>query len=504
MTINRSLVRLAAGVSLAALSAASVASAQPLANPLIPSSTRDVAVEPTGNFLRPRVGVQATVSDNVTSTNTDKQSDVIGRVTAGLTGLYSSPRATLNVNGDVVYDVYAKNQKFDTLSFNGVAAGSYIVAPQILAIEAGGAQTQGSTTTFGSTEFYRSANANDYQVGTYYVGPHLTLSPGIFDVSAAARYGQVFYDAANVPTAPNLASDTSFYQVIGAADTKDRLGKIRFVTSAQYQRDDQDFETTSGSLSSFYEVGPRFTAIARGGYDDTQLTRTLDMKAPFWSIGGQYLFGRASSLRLEGGQRYDKPYYSGQAQFQVSRTITLAADYSVTQSTGALAISGVLVDYVGGLNDPLPFPVASPTFGLNTTYYSDPAINRNGSLRAFVDLDRQSFDLRVDYSQQKFETSPQAFKTLSEAVTYANKVRPDLQLSVQLLHANGNGSNVAVVSSNVEGNYYQIAGRADYSLNSRTNLIAIVQHRSFSADGGVTVSDFDENLATIALIRHFR
>ena len=121
---------LAAGASLMALSAATGASAQPLVNPLIPASTRNVAPEATPNFLRPRVGVQAAYTDNVTESGTNKQSDVLGRLNVGLAGRYASPRATLDVNGDLVYDVYSKNQKFDTLSFNGVAAAT---SPRVLA-----------------------------------------------------------------------------------------------------------------------------------------------------------------------------------------------------------------------------------------------------------------------------------------------------------------------------------------------------------------------------------
>ncbi len=502
MTITSKLVRLAASASLVALSAATVASAQPLANPLIPASTRGAEKVATGNSLRPRIGVQAAYTDNVASVSTNEQSDVLGRISAGLDGRYDSPRATVVVSGDVVYDFYSKNKKFDTLSFNGVGTASYIVVPQILAIEAGGAQTQGSATTFGTTDFYRSANANDYQIGTYYIGPHLTLAPGIFDVSAAARYGQLFYDSPNSPTIDGLASDTSFYQLIGAADTKNRLGRLRLITSGQYQADDQEFESTAGSVSAFYQATVRFTGILRVGYDDAHLTDTLDLKSPFWSVGGQYILGETSYLRFEGGQRYKKPYASAEAEIQASRTVNLSAEYEITQSPGAIAVNNVLVDYVGGLNDPLPIAAPPPSFGLNTTYYDEPSLNRNASVRVFVDLDRTTINLVVSSTQQKVQTNTNTYKTISEEATYAYQVRPDLSLSAQFSHASGNGNRMAV-GTEVDGHYYQFGAKADYGLNSRTRLTGMYQNRRFRADGSVTTSDFDENIASIALIRQF-
>ena len=501
MNTNSRYGRLAAGVSLAVLSVASVASAQPLANPLIPSSARPATPEAVRNSLRPRVGVQAAVTDNVSSSNANKQSDVIGRLSVGLDGRYDSPRLKLNARGDVLYDVYAKNQKYDSLNLNGVLAAQYIVAPDILAIEAAGVQTQGSLTTFGSTDFYRAANANDYKVGTYYVGPHLTLSPGVFDISAAARFGQAFFGTRNSGAVQNLDSTTSFYQLIGAADTKDRLGRIRFVTSAQYQADDQDFESTSGSLSSFYQVTDRFTGILRLGYDDAQLTATQDIKSPFWSVGGQYAYNDRAHVRLEGGERFDKPYFAADMLYQVSRTITLAADYSITQSPGAITINNVLVDYVGGLDQPLPLPGSSGSFSLDTTYFSQPSLNRIGRVRAGVDLGRQTVGLVLSSVEQDFQTSVEDFHTLSQELVYANQLRPDLQGSLSFFHANGTGNRF--VGASTEGHYYQTSATADYGLNSRTRMMFRLTNRRFRASGGVTSADFDENIASVALLRQF-
>jgi uncharacterized protein (PEP-CTERM system associated) len=499
---------LAAGASVVALSVASVAAAQPLANPVRPQPAVKAAApgdaQPT-NFLRPRVGVQAAVTDNVALTSGNKQSDVIGRATVGLEGRYDGPRTKANLSGDVVYDAYSKSKKYDSLTYRGTADAAFVVVPEVLAIEAAGARTQGSVTTFGSTDFFRSANATDYQVGTYYVGPHLTVSPGIFDLSAAARYGQVFYDGPKSPTAiQSLAPETSIYQVIGAADTGANLGRVRFVASAQYEKDDQAFESTAGSVSGFYQVTPRFSGIVRAGYDDMSLTSLLDLSAPFWSVGGQYVFNDTANIRLEGGRRYDAAYWSGSATLRVARPVYLMADYSNTLSPGPIQINNVLVDYVGGLDTPLPIPVIPPSFGLNSNFLNLPSINRTGSLRALVDLGRQSLDYTLSSTQQKYVGVSAENLTLSHSVTYTNLVRPDLQLSLRFLYASErlNGQ-ILPGTGDREGSYYLTEGKIEYRLNSRTTANLNYQNRHFRPAAATLLQRYNENIGSISLVRTF-
>ncbi len=170
MILTSKFARLAVGASLVALSAAASATAQPLANPAVPVQTdattaRARAYEgmPT-TFLRPRIGVQAAVTDNVNNTSANEESDVIGRFTVGLDGRLDGPRAKANVSGDVVYDVYSKTKKNDQLTYRGTADASFVIVPDILALEAAGARTQGSLTTFGTTEFIRNSSGSDFQV----------------------------------------------------------------------------------------------------------------------------------------------------------------------------------------------------------------------------------------------------------------------------------------------------------------------------------------------------
>ena len=67
-----------------------------------------------------------------------------------------------------------------------------------------------------------------------------------------------------------------------------------------------------------------------------------------------------------------------------------------------------------------------------------------------------------------------------------------------------NGIRIPIAAGNVSGDYYQLGAKADYGLNTRTRLTFEVVNRRFRADGGATNSDYDENLASIALIRHLR
>lgn len=510
MILTSKFARLAVGASLVALSAAASATAQPLANPAVPVQTdattaRARAYEgmPT-TFLRPRIGVQAAVTDNVNNTSANEESDVIGRFTVGLDGRLDGPRAKANVSGDVVYDVYSKTKKNDQLTYRGTADASFVIVPDILALEAAGARTQGSLTTFGTTEFIRNSSGSDFQVTNYYVGPHLTISPGILDISAAARYGQVFYDGPKNATVAALPPETSIYQLIGAADTKDNLGRLRLVTSGQYQQDDGNFDSTSGSVSAFYQVTPRFTGIARAGYDDMNLTNLLELSEPFWSVGGQFIFNEVANIRLEGGRRYDEAYWSGGATLRVARVIYLSADYSNTLSPGPIAINNVLVDYVGGLDQPLPTPIFPPAFGLNSSFYNLPSLNRTGTLRALLDLGRHQLDYSLTSNQQKFQTANAENRTIAQSVSYTNQVRPDLALTLRFLYANErlNGQ-LAVGPGDRDGYYYLTTAGADYRLNRRTTAKIQYQNRHFRPAQATLLQGYDENIGSIALIRTF-
>lgn len=505
MTISK-LAGLTSGASLLALCAATAASAQPLASPLIPTTIRSqttTPTEPERNYLRPRIGVEAAVTDNVTSVSTNKQSDTMGRATVGLGARYNSPRAQILADGDLNYDVYAKNQKYDTLSFNGEASAKMVLAPELLAIEAAGFNTQGSTSSMGSTESYRSANNDDYQVGSYYFGPHLSLTPNFADISAVARYGQVYFDGVDTSPVQSLSDKTSFYQVIGAADTKDRLGRLRFVTSGQYQADDRDFSSTGGSVSGFFQVTPRFTGIVRVGYDDTKLNSLLKVNGTFWSVGGQLTYGERGTLRFEGGERYGDTFWSGQTLYRVNRVLTLAGDVSSSLETGAIGVSNVLVDYVGGLNDPLPMPNLQQGFYLGTSFFDEASLNRSGNLHALFDLGKQKFDLQAHVTQRKFLTTDATYRTLSDSVTYTNQLRPDLQLGLSFTHATDHsGGNVLIGGDG--GSYYRTLARLDYDLNSRTRLGVGYMNRRYRPGAGSFIGPYDENAASISLVRTFR
>lgn len=514
MTTTSKLAWLAAGASLATLMTATGAFAQALApanptalaTPLIPQTVRAGATTPvatTGNYLRPRIGVQAAVTDNVNSSSTDKQSDTLGRVGVGADGRYDSPRLQATMTGDVYYDAYAKNSKYDTLSFNGAASATYIVMPQTLAIEAAGANTQGSASTFGATDFYRNANQADYQVGTYYIGPHLSLTPNFADISAAARFGQVFFDGQDNAPLESLADTTSFYQVIAAADTKDRLGRLRLVTSGQYQEDDQDFQSTGGSVSGFVQATPTFTGIMRVGYDDSKLTSAFKINGMFWALGGQFVFGERGSLRVEGGRRYDNPYWAGQALFQVNRQLSLMADYTSTLESGAIGVNNVLVEYVGDLSEPLPLPNIQQGFRLDTNYFDQASLNRTGNVRAQLALGRQVINLELSSTQQKYLALDGTYRTIAETIAYSNQVRPDLVLSLAFTHATERFGGTIVLGGDGDGTYYQTLAKADYGLNSRTRLSIAYQNRRSRPSGATGIDSYDENIGSIALVRQF-
>lgn len=510
MKTNFGLTALAAGVSLAALSAASGAMAQSLVNPVaqgwLTSAGDAPASEMPSSYIQPRIGVQVAATDNVTMVNTNKVSDFITRATLGADARFDNERVKADLTIDGMYEFYSKQSSYNTFNYRGQGSASYMLVPETLAIEAAGARTQGSLTTFGSTDFYRSGNSNDFQVTTYYVGPHLTFRPGnLVDVSAAARYGQVYYDApSNLGVAP-LANATTVTQVIGAADTKERLGRLRIVASGQYEQDDKFFKNRAGAASAFYQVTPRFTGIVRAGYDDVRLATAVSLSKPFWSVGGQYAYNDRVQFRVEGGQRFGEPYYSGDAAIRLSRNVGFLANFSNTLAPGPIAISNILVDSVGGLDQPLPLPIAPPAFQLTNSFYNQPSLNRTGGAHLVASTDRQTLDLEVIGAQQKFLTVAGENNTVSYAATYQYKLRPDLTGTLRYQYATQNlrGFNLGGVSTPGKGSYSLGTIRLEYQINSLMSASAVYQNRKYDPSAATPLVRYTENIGSLALIRKF-
>ncbi len=189
---------------------------------------------------------------------------------------------------------------------------------------------------------------------------------------------------------------------------------------------------------------------------------------------------------------------------RVARVIYLSADYSATLSPGPISINNVLVDYVGGLDQPLPTPIFPPAFGLTNNFYNLPSLNRTGSVRALVDLGRHQLDYTLTSNQQKFQTAAAENETLTQAVAYTNQIRPDLSVSLRFLYANErlNGL-LAGATGDRDGYYYLTTAGAEYRLNRRTTLNVQYQNRHFRPAAATLLPGYDENIGSVALVRTF-
>ena len=154
------------------------------AEPLI--DTRDFSVTPS-------VGLQETFTDNALLTPTDKKYDFITRPMVGADIAVHGPfEAT--ITGHAYYDAYVNNDQLSGLSGDAQGSGVYTLIPSFLTVEGNGMLMNTSVSTFGTPAINRVGPANQIQLATYDIGPHLTTTVDDFaDLNVMGRFAQVFF-----------------------------------------------------------------------------------------------------------------------------------------------------------------------------------------------------------------------------------------------------------------------------------------------------------------------
>ena len=143
-----------------------------------------------------------------------------------------------------------------------------------------------SVSTFGTPAISRVGPANQIQIATYDIGPHLTTTLDDFaDLNVMGRFAQVFFDNPNGSTASRAVQ----FHHPGKAPRRSiparAIWAIKLITNAQVERDDHDFQAYNVQQSFFVGIFPQVRLIARGGYDNVKQPGIVNISAPMWSGG---------------------------------------------------------------------------------------------------------------------------------------------------------------------------------------------------------------------------
>jgi uncharacterized protein (PEP-CTERM system associated) len=395
----------------------------PAAEPAEPADQRPFSITPT-------LGVQGVYTDNARVTASNGTSDFLVRGLLGVEAKLATSRLTAQAVGEASYDAYSRLSEFNGGSVSGNGAANLQLIRNTLALEAEGAVTNGSISTFGAPATQRHGVGGRVRLSTYAVGPRLTMTRGDHvDVAAAARFSQVFYATNDRDADRALPEDDSIVQLVGSVGSGARLRRYEWLTTGEFVKDDHGYQAANAVQSVFVGLGPKVRLISRVGYERVTPPGIARITAPIASAGLEFTPNARSKISVEGGSRYHRTAWAADANFQVSRALLLIGAYSKTIQPGQVAVARSFREFVQ--RSAQLQPANAPTgFTFDGNLYGETSVYRSGDLRALYTGATDALTASGSWTNRTFLRSGGRDRTFIGQVAYTRRLRPDLTLSL--------------------------------------------------------------------------
>jgi uncharacterized protein (PEP-CTERM system associated) len=326
-------------------------------------------------------------TDNVRSTPTDRQSDIISELTPSLYVNGDTPRlkATLNYTPDFIEHVTATDQ--NQINQNLTGNGTLTAVPNLLFFDANAAMQNASRAGgLGFGNQVQIPSSLNTQTMAYSGSPYMRLHFGdTGDEELRYTYSATNFSGNTGPvtspdTGTSLGSLSSSRQNEFLANfvTGPKLGPLQLTAENDYV----DFQSTN-SLSSRnetaeingqYNISGPFFALFDAGYDDLEYTQQnpLDYKGPQWTVGGRFQPRIDRSVSLSYGTTQGQYGFTGSVNYALTPLTTVTASYSHESTTGQQQI----LQSLAGLTSSAPSsavpsgtttPIQTPTQSLTGT-----------------------------------------------------------------------------------------------------------------------------------------
>jgi uncharacterized protein (PEP-CTERM system associated) len=461
-------------------------------SPLI--DTRDFSISPL-------VGLQETFTDNALLTEADKKVDFITRPMVGAQVDVHGP-FTANFIGHAYYDAYANQTQLSGLSGDAIGTANYVVIPDFLKLEAAGLLMNGNVSTFGAPAISRVGPANQIQIATYDIGPHLTTTLDSFaDLDVAGRFAQLFYDNPNGSTATIPPSSTILAGAM-AIDTAQRYLGYQLTTNAQIEQDDHNFQAYNFQQSVFVGIFPSFRLIGRGGYDSVEQPSIVNIREAMWSAGGEYTFGvnpgtRDSALSIEYGSRFGHAAWRGDLYLQISDRFYAQGRYFESIQPDQLQINSAFTSFAEA-SVQLPTELSSSQFQVNGNIDNQTALNKEADITLVYTWPDQSLGLRGTWNDRMLLALNNAHdRSLVTGVDYLRSIAPDLGFTATVEYYRTFDNPFFGASENYGGNV-----GLQYDLNSTMRAVVgyAYQHQVEFSTSGESIT---ENVVFGAITKRF-
>jgi hypothetical protein len=409
-------------------------------------------------LIQPYLSVGERITDNVNFTHSDRIAAAETSLIPGVSISADTPRLRGVLSASASGNLYvpAAAAGLDQVVGNLFGNGTATIVPDRLFVDANSLITQGTTSPgLGFLNPSLLPRAQQTQIFASTISPYLIESfDGMVDTELRYRLGTTNFGgntgatpSTQTPTVNNLANgilnEGSFIAATGR-NFERALSRLTVVGS--------DFNSNSANrntqFSSYddlqYRITPDISALARIGYQNLQypLAPLASFAGATWLAGGKLGLGRNYGyVSLEYGRQQGVYGFTGSANFQVTPTITVAANLVQGINSPGQYLQGSLanatLDPYGSIVDQysgLPTAFYSPGLGLTNGVYKQHLFN--GQITDSIGPNRYS--LYGYYNNQQTLTPPITVPTKSVGAyaTWYRDIRPTLNGSASVGYAN--------------------------------------------------------------------
>lgn len=322
--------------------------------PVTAAQAQEVRITPTASLTEEWTDNVGGVADGGTR-NGDDDSDFITTLNAGVGATVDGARTSLSARYQFGYDLYASNDELNGIRHSLAGTGRYEAIDDHLFLDANTALSQRSIGVGPRTATDRTTGDDQTTLWTYALGPTWRQHLSDFaDARASYRLVGANFFETDVGDAgdDSRPEDTLGHEISGNLTSGEMFGRFSWdvgtLLANYYNEGELREERRTVSLGTEYRVSPEVGLLLSTGYDDIQFHETEEVtaaeaegdsvSAPFWTVGLRYNPSPNLDTRVEAGQRYEDPYYTGSIGWDISPRTNLTASYTMDVVTQQQAL----------------------------------------------------------------------------------------------------------------------------------------------------------------------
>lgn len=376
------------------------------------------AQQPPWIFV-PSIGLEETATDNVRSSTTNRQSDLVSTISPSIFAGAQSRRiqGAFDYAPQILRHVEATDQ--DSVVQNLLGNGTLHLVPDFLFLDANASisdQSRSGSQGFGNTN--EIPTGQQTQQIAYSASPYARFHLGDmataqlrYRVSQSRFSGNTGAIASSV-TGQQLSALSNATEQEGTANVSSGSDFARLSLTAtgdyvitNYTQSTLSSRSASGTLNASYLVTRAIYALASGGYQRLTYPHesNLDVTGPTWSAGARYEPNEKQSVSLTYGRQDGENGFTGLMLYALTPATTVSAAYTKTRATTQQQIlqnlqtttptqTGTPINTATGL----PLSITNPNLPLQ----NDILLSQNLQAGVTQQLGRDSISLVATYVKQ--------------------------------------------------------------------------------------------------------